>query len=137
MLRKDEDVMDILTEIVAIGRTLGVFAILSMQRPNGKVLDTTIRANLTVSMGFKLRDKIEARIVNTPGAEEIDVSGRFVMNADKLYDLQAPYLELEDAKKLLNPFYVTKKAVKEVKEEKQEQPVLTEKDVFNDAVDQS
>ncbi|MBO0961425.1 DNA translocase FtsK [Neobacillus sp. MM2021_6] len=136
MLRKDETVMDILTEIVAIGRTLGVFAILSMQRPNAQVLDTTIRANLTVSMGFKLRDKIEARIVNTPDAEKIDVSGRFIMNSDKLYDLQAPYLELEDAKKLLNPFNITKMPVKEVKPEKPKQPVLTEKDVFADAVDQ-
>jgi DNA segregation ATPase FtsK/SpoIIIE, S-DNA-T family len=133
MLRKDETVMDILTEIVAIGRTLGVFAILSMQRPNAQVLDTTIRANLTVSMGFKLRDKIEARIVNTPDADKIDVSGRFVMNSDKLYDLQAPYLELEDAKKILNPFNITKRPVKEVKEQEQpKQPALTEKDVFVD-----
>lgn len=134
MLRKDETVMDILTEVVAIGRTLGVFAILSMQRPNAKVLDTTIRANLTVSMGFKLRDKIEARIVNTPDAEKIDESGRFIMNADKLYDLQAPYLELEEAKKLLNPFYVMKQPVKEVKAEEPKQ--LKESDVFNDVDDQ-
>ncbi|OIK11963.1 hypothetical protein BIV60_17055 [Bacillus sp. MUM 116] len=132
MLRKDETVMDILTEIVAIGRTLGVFAILSMQRPNAKVLDTTIRANLTVSMGFKLRDKIEARIVNTPDAEKIDVSGRFIMNSDKHYDLQAPYLEMEEAKNLLNPFNVNKQPVKEVHEEKPKQPKLTEKDVFAD-----
>lgn len=133
MLRKDETVMDILTEIVAIGRTLGVFAILSMQRPNAQVLDTTIRANLTVSMGFKLRDKIEARIVNTPDAEKIDVSGRFIMNSDKLYDLQAPYIELEDAKRMLNPFNVTKQPIKEVKPEEPKQ--LTEKDVFADVTD--
>ncbi|MED3650592.1 FtsK/SpoIIIE domain-containing protein [Heyndrickxia sporothermodurans] len=131
MLRKDETVMDILTEIVAIGRTLGVFAILSMQRPNAQVLDTTIRANLTVSMGFKLRDKIEARIVNTPDAEKIEVSGRFIMNSDKLYDLQAPYLELDEAKKLLNPFCISKDA-KEINEEPPIPPQLTEKDVFND-----
>lgn len=135
MLRKDETVMEILTEIVAIGRTLGVFAILSMQRPESKVLDTTIRANLTVSMGFKLRDKIEARIVNTPDAERIEKSGHFIMNADKLYDLQAPYLELEAAKKLLNPFCVTKQPVKDItpQEPKEEPKQLTEKDVFIDA----
>jgi S-DNA-T family DNA segregation ATPase FtsK/SpoIIIE len=137
MLRKDETVMDILTEIVAIGRTLGVFAILSMQRPNAQVLDTTIRANLTVSMGFKLRDKIEARIVNTPDAEKIDISGRFIMNSDRLYDLQAPYLELEDAKKLLNPFCVTKKPVKEINPEKPKPKQLTDEDVFGDVPDQS
>lgn len=70
MLRKDEFIMEVLTELVAIGRTLGVFAILSMQRPNAKVIDPTVRANLTVCMGIKLRDKIEARIVNTPNAEK-------------------------------------------------------------------
>jgi S-DNA-T family DNA segregation ATPase FtsK/SpoIIIE len=132
MLRKDETVMDILTEIVAIGRTLGVFAILSMQRPNAKVLDTTIRANLTVSMGFKLRDKLEARIVNTPGAEQIETTGRFIMNSDKLYELQAPFLELNDAKRILNPFYVTKKMIDEVNEVSSVSKKLSEKDVFND-----
>ncbi|MFD5851103.1 FtsK/SpoIIIE domain-containing protein [Cytobacillus pseudoceanisediminis] len=126
MLRKDLFIMDVLTEIVAIGRTLGVFAILSMQRPNAKVLDTTIRANLTVSMGFKLRDKMETRIVNTPGANEIEESGRFIMNSDKLYELQALYLQINRAKQLLEPFYVAKEA------KKVEPEVLTEQDVFND-----
>lgn len=125
MLRKDADIMDILTEVVAIGRTLGVFAILSMQRPNAKVLDTTIRANLTVSMGFKLRDITESRIVNTPGAHEIDTQGRFIMNSDKLYEIQAPYLTMEQARELLNPFVIAKGKVKKVAS-------LTEKDVFND-----
>lgn len=129
MLRKDEKIMDILTEIAAIGRTLGVFLILSMQRPNAKVLDTTIRANLTVSMGFKLRDAMESKIVNTPNAHKIETSGRFVMNSDKLYEIQAPYLTMEKAKKLLNPFMVSKGPVKEVKEVP---PQITEKDVFND-----
>jgi DNA segregation ATPase FtsK/SpoIIIE, S-DNA-T family len=132
MLRKEEKVMEILTEIVAIGRTLGVFAILSMQRPEHKVLDTTIRANLTVSMGFKLRDKIEAKIVNTPNAEKIEQPGRFVMNSDKLYDLQAPLLELDDAKLLLNPYTVMKGPAKPVYESKPEEKPkqLTEEDVF-------
>ncbi|MBS4188667.1 DNA translocase FtsK [Bacillus sp. FJAT-49705] len=129
MLRKDELIMDILTETAAIGRTLGVFLILSMQRPSAKVLDTTIRANLTVSMGFKLRDAMESKIVNTPNAHNLEHSGRFIMNADKLYELQAPYLTMEQAKKLLNPFVVAKGPVKEVNEEI---PQLTEKDVFND-----
>jgi DNA segregation ATPase FtsK/SpoIIIE, S-DNA-T family len=106
LLRKYEEIMDILIDIVAIGRTLGVFAILSMQRPNSEVLDTTIRANLTVSMGFKLRDKTESRIVNTPKAEEIEIPGRFIMNSDKIYEIQAPYLTQKEAKKLLKPYLI-------------------------------
>lgn len=116
MLRKNEEVMEILTEVVAIGRTLGVFVMLSMQRPSSKVLDTTIRANLTVSMGFKLRDRIESNIVNTPGAEHLDLVGRFVMNTDRLRELQAPYLDIEKAKELLNPYCVPKGPVKNINE---------------------
>lgn len=130
MLRKDEEIMDVLTEIVAIGRTLGVFAILSMQRPNAQVLDTTIRANLTVSMGFKLRDRVEARIVNTPGAERTEVSGRFIMNADKITELQAPYLSMDDAKELLAPYMVAKEEKAVSVDPKTIE--LTEEDVFNE-----
>lgn len=129
MLRKNEEIMSILTEVVAIGRTLGVFAILSMQRPNAQVLDTTVRANLTVSLGFKLRDKTEARIVNTPRADEIEVSGRFIMNSDRVRELQAPYLTMAEAKELLSPYMIAKQPIKEVAPEPE---ILTEGDVFAD-----
>jgi S-DNA-T family DNA segregation ATPase FtsK/SpoIIIE len=134
LLRKNEEIMETLIDIVCVGRTLGVFAMLSMQRPNAKTLDTTIRAQCTVAMGFQLRDKTESRIVNTPNAEKITDPGYFIMNADKLYDLQAPYLELDDAKDLLNPFYVMKQPAKEVSPEEPKQ--LKESDVFNDADEQ-
>jgi len=48
-----------------------------------------------------------------------------------LYELQAPYLKIEDAKSLLNPFMVSK--VEEVYEEsklEEEQPKLTKSDIF-------
>lgn len=135
MLRKDDEIMNILIELVAIGRTLGVFAILSMQRPSSKVLDTTIRANLTVSMGFKLRDKSESRITNTPGSEKIEVNGRFIMNSDKIYELQAPYLKMEEAKKILNSYMVAKEDIKEVNEVPEEPKAISEEDVFIDAID--
>jgi S-DNA-T family DNA segregation ATPase FtsK/SpoIIIE len=131
LLRKDETIMEILIDIVCVGRTLGVFAVLSMQRPNAKTLDTTIRSQCTVAMGFAMRDKIESTMVNTPGAEKIIDPGYFIMNADKLYDLQAPYLELDKAKELLSPYYVMKEPAKEV----QPQEPLKESDVFLDVID--
>ena len=48
------------------------------------------------------------KIVNV-FTHEIDVSGRFIMNSDKLYELQAPYLTLKNAKRLLEPFLVRKR----------------------------
>lgn len=39
LLKKEKDIMDILEEISSIGRSLVVFIILSMQRPDAKLLD--------------------------------------------------------------------------------------------------
>lgn len=130
MLKEDTKIMDILIEISAIGRSLGVFLILSMQRPSSKVIDTTIRASLTVGMGFKLRDLVEERIVNTPGASKLKDQGAFILNQKKNYHLMAPYLELDTAKELLKPFIVEKKSnqLEPIKIEKE----LTEDDVFFD-----
>ncbi len=143
LLRNDQDIMDILIDIVCLGRTLGVFAILSMQRPDAKTLDTTIRSQCTVSMGFQLRDKTESRMVNTPKAEKIDVPGKFIMNSDKLYELQAPYLTQEKAKELLNPFMVAKDA-KQVYESVEQRNSLNEvssekrtKEVLFDEIDEA
>jgi len=129
MLRDDKDIMDILIELVAIGRALGVFAIFSMQRPSAKVIDTTIRANLTVAMGFQLRDVVEERICNTPGASKLKEPGQLILNSDDNYNLVAPYLELEVAKELLKPFVLVKKKnkIEEIEVVKE----LTESDVFN------
>ena len=129
MLRNDTEIMEILTEIVALGRSLSIQAILSMQRPNAKVIDTTIRANLTVAMAFQLRDKIEERICNTPGASKLKEPGQLILNSDDNYSLQAPYLELEKAKELLKPFIVDKPKTVPKKEPKEE---LIESDIFND-----
>ncbi len=100
---------------------------------------------MTVSMGFKLRDKIEERIANTPGASDIKLSGRFIMNSDKLYELQAPFLDIDDfkidgktysgAKTLLSPFMVAKGDIKEVFEKEAPPVELTEEDVFIDAIE--
>ncbi|MBW7649780.1 FtsK/SpoIIIE domain-containing protein [Anoxybacillus sp. ST4] len=116
MLRNDSKIMDILIEIVAIGRTLGVFTILSMQRPTADVLDTTIRANLTVRMGFKVADATNAKIINTIGAEKIEQAGQFILRIVKQEEIQAPYLDIEKAKKILES-YVVEKEVKEIKDE--------------------
>jgi DNA segregation ATPase FtsK/SpoIIIE, S-DNA-T family len=125
MLRKDELIMNILTEIVAIGRTLGVFAILSMQRPSSDILDTSIRANLTVRMGFKVADKTNAKIINTEGAENIEQVGRFKLRITNLEEIQSPYLSMEKAKELLESYKVKKvEQLESMSEEKDEQPIF-------------
>jgi DNA segregation ATPase FtsK/SpoIIIE, S-DNA-T family len=107
LLKKEKKLMDIVEEISAIGRALGVFLILSMQRPDRDVLDGKLKNNLTVRMGFRCADLINSRIIGTPGSEKIKDDGRMLLKSPvyrELLEVQAPYVELEGAKKILEGY---------------------------------
>lgn len=107
LLKKEKDIMEIVEEVSSIGRALGVFLILSCLRPDAEVLDGKLKQNLTVRMAFKHADSINSRI--TIGSDEAahiqqSDSGRMYLKMDGLKLVQAPHLELDEAKKLLEPF---------------------------------
>lgn len=103
LLKKEKDIMEVVEEISAIGRALGCYLILSMQRPDRDILDGKLKNNLTVRMGFRCADAVNSKIIGTPGAENISMEerGRMILKFDKLTEIQAPYLSLEHAKKIL------------------------------------
>lgn len=106
ILRKDNDIMGMLQDISSLGRALGIFLILSMQRPDSKILDGALKNNLTVRMGFRQSDEINSRIAIGSGeAADIRMSqrGRMYMKGEELKMIQMPYLELKEAQKLLAP----------------------------------
>lgn len=107
LLKKDETCIEVMEEIAQQGRALGIFLILSCQRPDSKILEGTIKACLTVRMAFRHADEINSRItIGTGGAERIKPSekGLMLLKMDGLKRVQAPLLELNDAKKLLEPY---------------------------------
>lgn len=108
LLKKEKKLMQTIEDISSIGRALGVFLILSMQRGDAAVLDGKLKNNLTVRMGFRHTDGVNSRITGTPGAEDISRStpGRFLLKLDDLTELQSPYLILPGAKQILKPFKV-------------------------------
>jgi DNA segregation ATPase FtsK/SpoIIIE, S-DNA-T family len=107
LLKKEKKLMDIVEEISAIGRALGVFLILSMQRPDRDVLDGKLKNNLTVRMGFRCADLINSRIIGTPGSEKLKDDGRMLLKSPvyrELVEIQAPYVNIEGAKKILERY---------------------------------
>ncbi|MFD1953756.1 FtsK/SpoIIIE domain-containing protein [Paenibacillus thailandensis] len=106
LLKKEKDLMDSIEEISAIGRALGVFLILSMQRPDADVLDGKLKNNLTVRLAFRHSDEINSRITIGSGeAADIKQSqkGRAVFKLDGWRYVQGPYLDIPRAKALLEP----------------------------------
>lgn len=97
--------MDILEEISSIGRSLGVFVILSMQRGDSKLLDGKLKVNLTVRMGFKTADKINSQIIGVEGAEKLEHLGRMILKVNsKSQEIQSPFLQNDQAKLLLKDY---------------------------------
>jgi DNA segregation ATPase FtsK/SpoIIIE, S-DNA-T family len=134
MIMDDKEMKKQIVQFVALGRALGIYCILSLQRPSHDILDTKIRGLLTVRMGFRTTDASNAKIIGTPGSEKIskEIPGRYLIKRDELTELQAPYLTEENAEKLLAPhksdgwtdMFTGKKPAKKDNEE------LTEEDVF-------
>lgn len=107
LLQDEREIMSLIEEISAIGRALGVFLILSMQRPDRKVLDGKLKNNLTVRMGFRCADLINSRIIGTPGSEKLKEAGRMLLKLQEFHDLkeiQSPYLSTEKAKRILEGY---------------------------------
>jgi DNA segregation ATPase FtsK/SpoIIIE, S-DNA-T family len=103
LLKKDREIMDILEEISSIGRSLGVFLILSMQRPDHRLLDGKLKNNLTVRISGRQSDANNSKIAGTPGAENIKMTdkGRMIFVLEKPKEVQAPLLDVNNAKKIL------------------------------------
>ncbi|WP_404443410.1 DUF87 domain-containing protein [Sutcliffiella horikoshii] len=112
LLKKEKECMDIIEQISSIGRSLGVFLILSMQRPDAKLLDGKLKVNLTVRMAFRCSDGINSRIViDKVGAEKLDQTGRMLLKIQgerDLKEIQAPYLSIDKAKEILESYKVVK-----------------------------
>jgi len=137
MIMDDKEMKKQLVQLVALGRALGIYCILSLQRPSHDILDTKIRGLLTVRMGFRTTDFTNSKIIGTPGSEKIsrETPGRFLIKRDELTELQAPYLDEDEADKILAKYRIDGwKDQFTGKKEKAHTPSteekLTEEDVF-------
>lgn len=111
MLQDEKECMSTVEKISAVGRALGVFLMLSMQRPDAKVLDGKLKLNMTVRMGFKCDSTINSNIMGTPGSEHLDQSGQMILKLNGLKKVQAPYLELSKAKQIVEPYRISKEEI--------------------------
>ncbi|MBH0323391.1 FtsK/SpoIIIE domain-containing protein [Bacillus cereus] len=112
MLQDEKECMTTIEKISAVGRALGVFLMLSMQRPDAKVLDGKLKLNMTVRMGFKCDSTINSNIMGTPGSEHLEQSGQMLLKLNGLKKVQAPFLKLSKAKQIVEPYRVPKEDMK-------------------------
>jgi DNA segregation ATPase FtsK/SpoIIIE, S-DNA-T family len=109
MVMDNKELKKMLVQIDSLGRALGIYNILSLQRPSHDILDTKIRSLLTVRMGFRTVDATNSKMIGTPGSDKIsrETPGRFVLKRDNLDEIQAPYLHEDKAEEILKAYKST------------------------------
>lgn len=108
LLRQEKEIMNIIEDISSIGRSLGVHLILSMQRADSKVMEGRLKNNLSVRISGRQSNKRNASVAGTEGAETIKITdkGRMIYVLDDPIEVQSPWLEYDEAKRLLEPLKV-------------------------------
>jgi S-DNA-T family DNA segregation ATPase FtsK/SpoIIIE len=109
-LIEDDAAFTAIRKIAAIGRALGVYIILSTQRPDAKVVDGRIKALLTVRVGGRQQDATNSRIIiDESGCEDITIKGHMKMKSTiGLIDIKIPLLEYEESEIMLDPLRIEK-----------------------------
>lgn len=135
MVMDDKEIKKMIVQIDSLGRALGIYNILSLQRPSHDILDTKIRSLLTVRMGFRTTDLSNSKMIGTPGSEKIsrETPGRFFLKRDSLDEIQAPYLTDFEAEKLLEPYKTSewKNCIESQNEPLEDIVGISEDDLFN------
>ncbi|WP_162604372.1 FtsK/SpoIIIE domain-containing protein [Peribacillus frigoritolerans] len=108
LLKDKPKIMKIIESISCIGRSNGVYLMLSMQRGDAKSLGGQLKNNLTFRISGKQSDEINAKISGLKQSVDLDTAGRMILSTQgKERVIQVPYMDKKKAKGLLDPLKVT------------------------------
>ncbi|RNB72194.1 DNA translocase FtsK [Brevibacillus panacihumi] len=94
---------EVLEEIGQLGRSFGIFLILSQQRVDREVMDGKLKNNLNVRIAYRMSDDLNSRmLIGKPDAASLDVKGRcYVKLATDLVEVQTPWLSPKEARVMI------------------------------------
>lgn len=108
-LQDERKSITMLEEICAKSRACGLHCILATQRPDCKILNGRIKANVSTVLGLKTMNEANSRIViDGTGLEKLRGNGHGIFKRKTNVEVQCPLLSVDRARELLRPTYVEK-----------------------------
>jgi S-DNA-T family DNA segregation ATPase FtsK/SpoIIIE len=100
----------LLEELSSKARACGIHMVLATQRPDVKVINGRIRANVTCVIGLQVATIINSRIIiDEDGLEKLRGNGHGMLkHKGKISYIQSMFLSPQKARELLKPYYVKK-----------------------------
>ncbi|MEA5057793.1 MAG: FtsK/SpoIIIE domain-containing protein [Anaerotignum propionicum] len=109
-LQNEKASINILETIAAKARACGIHGIFSTQRPDAKVLNGRIKANVSSVLGLKTMNDTNSRIIiDHNGLEALRGKGHGLFKRGSETELQCPYLSVADCRELIKHTYVYNK----------------------------
>jgi len=114
-LMNEKDSISIMETLAAKSRACGIHLLISTQRPDAKVLNGRIKANVPVVLGLKCLNEINSRvIIDHKGLEELRGKGHGILRNKGETEIQSMNLSATEARNLLKPYYENKAGIKEI-----------------------
>lgn len=112
-LQSEKGSINILETIAAKARACGIHMIISTQRPDAKILNGRIKANVSSILGLKTMNDTNSRIIiDHNGLETLRGKGHGIFKRGVETELQCPYLSVVDCRELIKHTYIDKKKEK-------------------------
>ncbi|QUH21060.1 FtsK/SpoIIIE domain-containing protein [Alkaliphilus sp. B6464] len=135
-LQNEKDSIALLEELLAKARACGIHFINSTQRPDSKILNGRIKANVPYVIGLKTMNGINSRIIiDQEGLEGLKGNGHTIIKTDKLIEGQCIYISANKARDIVRETYTKENtsniAIFKPKEKKREISKVAEVKDFN------
>lgn len=105
-LQSEKESISLLEELLAKARACGIHFITSTQRPDAKVLNGRLKANVPYVIGLKTMNGINSRIViDQDGLEELKGNGHAIIKTDKFIEGQCIYISTSQARDIVKETY--------------------------------
>jgi S-DNA-T family DNA segregation ATPase FtsK/SpoIIIE len=99
---RDEKIANKVRTIAGRARASGLNLIICTQRPSADVLTGITKAALTNIVGLQVVNRINSEVIGIPGLEKLHGNGHGIFKCNTQFtEFQAPYLSVEEAKRLL------------------------------------
>lgn len=136
-LAKEKVIMEALIDLSRLSGAAGIYCIFSTQNPTVDVVPSHLKANCQARMAFRVSSGVNSMVIlDRYGAEELKCQGRAILKTDDFYEVQVPFLDERECKKLIEAFRTGRKAGvgkdanrgrdrKQEKQEPKQQPAAT------------
>lgn len=109
-LQSEKELIKILEELGRKARACGIHMILSTQRPDAKVINGAVKANIPTVLGLKATSGTNSRIIiDEPGLEDLRGNGHGLFKRNgKLTEVQVPFISPDKSHDLIKHTFVYK-----------------------------